>query len=545
MNKKFIIILIITGFSLYLFSLFGKFLWDDEEQIVNNQIVHSIGNIGSFLTGSTFNTGGRNTLHGIYYKPMLCTCYSLIYSLFGAKPFYFHLLQVLLHIANATLVYMIFRYLFRKKLLLKLKLSEYSAFLISLIFLVHPINTESVAYISALQDVLYLFWGALGLTLVMFKNSIKIRDHHYYLLISLCLLFSLLSKESGVLFLPIILVYSFIYKKKHLRKLFILVMVIFCIYLFIRLIIAKIPLNGSEGISPIMRIELAERLLCIPKIILFYIKTYFYPKNLIIAQHWIVNDINFKDFYLPLSVCIALFALIVLFANIIYRNDKKLFKLFIFFVSWFLIGLALHIQIFPLDMTVADRWFYFPQIGLIGMLFIIIYHFSKKQLNDENYTKTVLYFTLFISAVLSFRTFSRILDWSSGYTLYKNDIRRNPDAFDLTNNLGVEYYRRGEIEEAKKYFAISTEITPYWWTNWNNLGVVYEVEGDWDNAEIYYRKAIENGDYFLAYENLAKILYKQGKYDEAFEFLEKEALNRFPYNETLNIIYTELESQLD
>jgi len=541
MSKKFLWTLIIIGFSVYFISLFGQFLWDDEEQIVNNQIVHTIGNILSLFSGSTFNTGGKNTLHGIYYKPFLSTCYSIIYSLFGGKPFYFHLFQVSLHIVNSIFIYLILNFLFSEKLSIKKTLSEYSSFLLSIIFLVHPINTESVAYISALQDVLYFFWGILGLTLVIFKDLIKIKDHYYYLVISLCLLFSLLSKESGVLFFFIVLIYTFIYQKKNLRMLCISIMSVFGIYLFLRLIIAKIPINGSEGISPIMRIGICERLLCIPKIIFFYIKTYFYPGDLMIAQHWVVNDLNFKDFYLPLIICISLFTLITLFAYILYRKDKKLWKLYLFFVLWFMIGLALHIQIFPLDMTVADRWFYFPQVGLLGVIFTIVYYFYKRRIEELNF-KMILFATILaISTILSIRTFSRTLDWSSGFTLYKNDIEINPEAFDLTNNLGVEYFRKDEIDEAQEYFYKSTEIAPYWWTNWNNLGVVYENKGDLEKAEKYYRKSIGNGDYFLAYENLAGILYKQEKYGELKEFLEKDALLKFPYNRNLNLIYIEIE----
>jgi len=119
--------------------------------------------------------------------------------------------------------------------------------------------------------------------------------------------------------------------------------------------------------------------------------------------------------------------------------------------------------------------------------------------------------------------------------LYENDIKNNPDAFDLSNNYGVALYREGRVEEALTAFKHSLDIAPYWWTNWNNYGAIMEQQGNYNEAREAYQKAIDNGNYYLAYENQAKLLLNTSS-AEAKSFT-KEALNYFPYNITLWFVY--------
>jgi len=145
-----------------------------------------------------------------------------------------------------------------------------------------------------------------------------------------------------------------------------------------------------------------------------------------------------------------------------------------------------------------------------------------------------------IIAIFSIRSFFRTMDWKNGLTLYGRDIKTSKGAFDLENNYGVELFRAGDYQEAKVHFLKSTELAPYWWTNWNNLGAVYEQEKNYQKALEYYQKSIDNGQYYLAYENMAKILVLQEKVNpiagrKTDEFLRK-ALEMFPENNNLQEI---------
>lgn len=550
-HKKLIIILIIAGFSLYFLSLFNDFVWDDEEQVVNNTAIHSLTNIPQLFKGSTFNTGGTGGLSGVYYKPLMSVVFMVIYALFGLNAFYFHLFQVLIHVINTVLVFLILKNLFNKYVRNNKKDTstyKWAAFGIALIFLVHPVNVETVVYVSALQDVLFFFFGILALYII--TNNLEIA--HFaainkfkitpLILLPLLLFFSILSKETAIVFIFIIFIYLLLFDKEKVKKFLIYIFIMLGLYILLRIGIAKVYFTKS-GIVPIMRVALYERLITIPRIILFYIKNFFYPKDLIISQHWIVKEIDWKDFYLPLIIVIAFFTLLITYAISLFKRNKRLFKLYIFFLSWFLTGLGLHLQIFSLDMTVADRWFYLPMIGLLGTLSLIIVNtFDFKNIRIKSLS-SFIFGTIII--LFTYRSLLRTLDWSNGLVLFSHDQKINQNAFDLENNLGVELYRNGRITEAKSHFEKSTKLASYWWTNWNNLGAVYEEEGDLKKAEEYYKKSIENGDYYLAYMNYAEILIKQERYDEANDFLVNNALLKFPYNERLNMMYYYLNNKQD
>lgn len=215
--KTSVLILISLGLWVYFNSLFNNFIGDDYDQIIRNTAVHHIANIPKFFLGSTYESGGEDRLVGIYYRPIMLTIFSLVYSFFGEQPLYFHLFQVAIHIANAILVYIFLRQFLKNGV----------AFFASLIFLVHPINNETAVYVANLQDALFFFFGMLALVLTQQKRlSIK-----KYFLILLFLLLSLFSKESGVLFLIIFLIYILIFNRKFLKPIYLSMPFIVAAYL--------------------------------------------------------------------------------------------------------------------------------------------------------------------------------------------------------------------------------------------------------------------------------------------------------------------------
>lgn len=200
-------------------------------------------------------------------------------------------------------------------------------------------------------------------------------------------------------------------------------------------------------------------------------------------------------------------------------------KIYIFFGLIFVLGFLPHLQILPLDVTVSGRWFYIASIGLLGFLGIF--------LKDK-------YFKLLIIPIVIFAliTFDRSFDFRNGFTLYYNDIKKDPENFNLHNNLGVEYFRLKAIDKAGYHFQKSVDLNPYWWTNYNNLGVYYERKGDLLKAKKLYQTAIDNGQYYLAYENYARVLIKLKEYKEAEEFII-ETLKILPQNQTLKRLQTD------
>src|SRR5437868_5321519 len=172
----------LAGFLVYGSSLSNPFVFDDDIQVLNNSFVHDF-EWQTLLKGSTFASNGKETLGGIYYKPLLPLLYGVLWNTDNGSSFPFHLFQLLLAIANAFLFFY----------LLKEWIAPTAAGLTALLFLLHPINSEVVLYIADLQEVLFMFWGLLALVLLKKKVS--------WVFVSLCLFMSLLSKETGFLFI--------------------------------------------------------------------------------------------------------------------------------------------------------------------------------------------------------------------------------------------------------------------------------------------------------------------------------------------------------
>jgi len=460
--------ILFLGFLVYFPLLFNGFVWDDE---------------------AIFQTG-KLVQMGAYFRPAIHVIYLIVYNVFGSRPFFFHFFQLIFHIATAVLIYYLFKRFFKEAISL----------ILAAIFLVHPASVEAVSFASAMQEITFTLTGIAGLYLFSREKTSAVKNQQNkeqtaeVILSAFLLLIALLMKETAVVFFLLVFCYLFLFKKNQivLISYSIFSVILLMAYFLFRVSGGNLYVQG-QGLFPIMRVSLVTRLMNIPMIILYYLGKFFYPMHLAIAQHWVVRTVNFQNFWLPLIIIIGF----ILFGIFMSRQNKP----FLFFFLWFLLGLLPHLQIIHLNMTVAERWLYFPMIGLLGMLGSTI---EQLKVKNEKLRMTFLSIAVIIIFAFSVRSFVRVLDWRNGLSLFGRDIRQD-SSFDLQNNIGVELFRIGQYKEAKKYFEISTKLAPYWWVNWNNLGAIYEREKNYQKATEYYQKAIDNGQYYLAYENLLKL----------------------------------------
>ncbi len=521
----FFTIIFLVAFIVYGNSLFNGFVWDDEEQILKNNIIQSFSNFPYIFKGATFSTGGAG-LSGWFFRPLLTFSFMLNYAFFGANAFGFHLFQIIFHALNGILLFKIIQSLL---LLEKEKKVMLPSFLVSIIFIIHPGISEAVSYVSALSEVMYAFFGLAAIFLII-KNQKDIRIKKI-IIISAFLFFALLYKESALAILPIIGSYFLIYKRAYFKRWLIYLGSIISLYFFTRLILAQTQIRHPE-FSPISESPFLTRLMTIPLELFNYLRLVFYPRDLSISQHFVVNSPALSSFFLPLLIDI------IFFGFIFYLALRLKSKLIIFGLIWFVFGFALISNIFPLDMTIAERWLYFPIIGLL-LIFSAAFSILIKQ-GGLGYLALILLILSFFP--LSARTIIRNSNWHDGLTLYSNDIKISKNSFDLENNLGVELFRNGETQKARQHFKRSIELQPKWYFAYNNLGVVYQKEGDFEKAKNLYQKTLSISDYYVAYENLAILLLKTEKPNETLAFVEK-ALKRLPNNQILKSVYEVLNSK--
>lgn len=498
---------IVIGLALYAQSLQYGFFMDDSFQIVTNRLVHDLSSWYLNFTKSTVDYGAGNT-GGIYYKPLMMIAYSFLWQITPEQTISFRIFQLLLHCLNATMIFFVFKSIFKsEKIFLSL--------LAGLIFLLHPINSEAVLFIADLQEPLYTFFGLLGLLTLMTYDS-KISTY----LASLLLLCSLFSKESGLLFILVSIVYYFLFNKKNKVQLVTSISLTILIYLIFRFSLAELN-NLHSDTMRISRLDLIGRLITVPKVLIHYIHLFFWPKDISLTQDWIVQSLDFQSFWLPLTEVIALVSVSLIY---IYKQKDKIF---LFWFLWFGFGWGLHSQLIPLDGTVSDRWFYFTMIGFMGLLIHIITNKLKPHL------QILFLFPLLVP--LAYRTHLRILNWSNPLTLYSHDLQVDPNSFYLNNNVGLEYFGKTKFNEALPFFEKTilntVEKSREWYAAYANLGATYLYLYQPEKAESILKIAIQSGD-VKAYRSYAAALLDLGKKKEFFAFIEK-AFIQFPNDASL------------
>ncbi|MDE2025659.1 MAG: hypothetical protein KGJ07_04150, partial [Patescibacteria group bacterium] len=334
------------GLLVYANSLFNGFIWDDKTYIINNAQVHTL-SLNLLFGQNWFNSAG-------FYRPIPALYFASLYVLFGNISFFYHIFQVGLHIINVILIFALFKKFINKPLSL----------ILSLIFLVHPLNTESVGYIAASDSGIFFFFG-LSALLLSWQEKISSKKAAF---IFFLLLLSIMSKETGVLFVLLILLSRLLFHKKLLGLFIGGSIITLIVYACLR--IAVIGTHYvKQNTVPIMQLSFLQRMMHVPEIIWYYVSTFFFPLHLAVSQNWIITHPTFANFYFPLLID-SLLCLMMLSGGF-FLFKKNALSPYIFFSFWIVMGIGMLLQLIPLDMTVADRWMYFPMVGILGVLGIL------------------------------------------------------------------------------------------------------------------------------------------------------------------------------
>ena len=548
-RKKALIWLSIIGFIIYANMLLNGFAWDDLVFIINNPEMHH-GNL-SFLFGKNmFNSGP-------FYRPLPAIYFAFSYYLFENHAFYYHFIQLLLHLLGTSMLFLLFSLFF----------SEGLAFFLALIFLVHPINVESVAYIGSTQSELYFIPGIAALLLATKYHLSPKR----FIVISALLVITLFTKETGFLFMLLVILFRYLFKLNSVKNFSLLTAAIVLFYAGIRVFVGGVTFKMSTLI-PIASLSLGQRLVHIPAISLHYITTVLFPWHLASWQIWILPKITFLNFVIPLVVTSSLFLLGIGIAWALFKNksvaiSKKekvqkyaekvidfrnvdAFSLYVFFFVWTFLGMGIILQIVPLDMTVADRWFYFPFVGILGMIGIGI-----KQLHTRyaGLRKTVLLVVCVLVVLLSIRTIIRNADWKDEITLFTHDLKLEPDNYYMMITLAKDYAKMGEYKKAvyyqenviKRYVDIA---------GLNELGTLYQQTKQYNKAIAAFSRAValsenkatqdKDKNKIAPYANVAYTYLLNKLPEEAISFLSSHGIKKFPKNANLYTMLAIAESQI-
>jgi tetratricopeptide (TPR) repeat protein len=204
------------------------------------------------------------------------------------------------------------------------------------------------------------------------------------------------------------------------------------------------------------------------------------------------------------------------------RHKAAAFGLF-----WYLGGLVPVSNFLPLNTAIAEHYLYIPSVGFFLAAAVWFEKWSPPHLSPlppkggEGRVRGGIFPVLFFFGMallisLMSLTFLRTLEWGDEEKLYLSTIKNTHTSFRANNNLGVYYFRKGEIGKAGEYFKRSLAILPTYAEALNNLGAVYQKDGDFLSAIDQYQKSVEaNPNYLLAHQNLFDLYAYLGRKEEA------------------------------
>lgn len=416
-------LLILIGFLIYNSSLKNGFIenWDDNEYIIDNQLIknQNLYNVTRILTENYMG----------HYHPVTMLSLSVDYALSELNPYIYHLTSLLIHLINGLLIFYFFSRLINHRT---------GAFLISVVFLIHPMHIESVAWISSRKDLLFTMFYFLSL--IFYLRYIKSEKWKFLLFSLLFFMISVLSKSQAVVLPFIFILTDWFMKRKWSSKLiweksvFFLISIIFSIT---AIYAQEAPVENAPEFSILNRIFL------VLSAVSFYMLKFIIPVNLSVIHFYPDLADGFFPWYYYLS-----FIVLVISFLFIYRL-KHLNRLVIFGSLFFIVNLLPVIQIFPIgESYVAERYSYVAYCGLT-VLFIwpIISTTVKKQIKYVYCGFVFIALTFYIIQSVSY-----LKSWSNGMSLFENVIQKYPDQPFPYFNRGLLFLDNQEYEKSIKDF---------------------------------------------------------------------------------------------
>lgn len=539
----FIILIAAIAFAVFANTLGGEFVYDDIRQIVRNPLIQDSALYGKALTSDVWAfKGDGNLTASNYWRPTFTAWSILNFQLFGANPFGWHLLNVLLHTGVCVLIFLLLR---------RWNLSPYLSFAVALVFAVHPVHTESVAWISGSPDLLF---ALAFLASLWFADKWAVeRSGNLFLIVSLVLYaLALGAKEVAFLCFPVyFLIFNFRKKvettetakpkkgkkraqtetaeEKEIENLTFsynhtaLFLAVAAVYFLLRwAILGRISFPGENN-----ELTFFEAILTAPAIFVFYLKQMIFPLSLA-ANYSLgaVTEINFSNFILPLIISIAALAAFWFLA-------KRSFVQKVGFALLILPLLpAFNITAFQPEQFVHDRYLYLSLLGFLLLIFPFLQELLQRFFGD-NSENALLVLAILLSLPLAAQTFFYNQAWANDLTLWKHTVETDPRSAFSFSQYGAILSEQGRHSEAVEAYDNSVEIRPtalgYLGRGRNRLLLKQYDAGVQDLQKVVNMPDKEINAYTLyqAYEALALAFSETGKLEQA-ENLLREGRNRLP-----------------
>jgi Flp pilus assembly protein TadD len=542
-NKFFVFTLIsVTGLLAYSNTFTVPFQFDDDGYIVNNPIIRSF---HYFLHPSEITTLNQQSPTafplGLRYAFMtrFLGYFSLAvnYHLHGLDVAGYHIVNLLLHILNGFLVYLILRNTFRTDLFsnpaaeIGSNSHDVIALLSSLLFVCHPIQTHAVTYITSRFVLLATFFFLLSLFLYI-SSRISTADGKRHVLYAAALASAaaaMVTKEFTFTLPIVIMLYELVFLSsstlERIKKL-----APFSLTLFIIPALVFIQQGTLHSLDSTMRVITAadvsqisrsDYLLTQFRVIMTYIRLLFFPVNQNIDHDVPVYHSLFQlPVFASFTVLLALISLAVYLCFVSNKARKyPALKVLSFGILWFFITLSVESSIIPLGELIAEYRVYLPSIGMIVAFVSLAVFVAERFPGFKKTNKTVISVLCALALIiLPITTYVRNSVWKDEITLWENAVKNSPALVRPHQNLGTYYSMRGRLEDARNELVTALKLDPNNFELHNNLGIVFKKLGDYDRAirEFQTVMAIMPSDAMVHY-NLGNVYLEQGRLQEAIQ----------------------------
>lgn len=470
------------------FLFFDPISWDDPEMVFRNHAVKHF-DLTAFFTEHYVGN----------YIPVTMIFHAIAWKLFGSMAGGHHALNIVVHLINGLLAY---------RIALKLFKSKSGANLTAILFLLHPLQVESVGWIGELKNVLWVFFSFLScLSYLDYREDQKQKK---LLFVYLWFLIACLSKSSAVI-LPLIFICLDLFLDKNIK---------------LKHLLSKLPLILISVVFGLINIktQTADQFINYSHAFPFYQRIAFAGYALVKYFLFLILPIKlsalhpYPAFSTFISICgfLAILSLLVLLYFLFRKKNYSLLAILLMI----LFSLILVLQFIPFGESLyADRYLYFTMF-FISLLYIQLFQSKAKFLKYSAYVLLVL---------LPILSFARASVWKNGETLYSDVIKNYPNSFVALNSLGTELMMKNKDEEALIYLDKAILAGPRNYKGYYNKGLLLLKMNRPEEAIRSFNAVLELNDYNKAYIGRASAYYMMKDISKAMKdaeyVLSKEGSN--------------------
>jgi tetratricopeptide (TPR) repeat protein len=465
--------------------------------------------------------------------------FALNYWLHGTDVVGYHIVNLVIHIMNALLVYAFIVLSFRTPVLQGSSLIKHAkpiALFSALLFAGHPIQTQAVTYIAqrfaSLATLFFLLSlvAYVGSRIPAVANPSNLRSLIWYGVSLLSAVLAMKTKEIAFTLPVVIALYEFLFLEGAIKKriLLLLPLLLTMTIIPLNLLGTARPLGDMlSDISEVTKLQTTvsrgEYLVTEFTVIVTYLRLLIFPVN----QNLDYDYPLFESFFTPEVVFSFLLLALILGTGVylLYRDRRSpgAGRLAAFGIFWFFITLSVESSIIPIADVIFEHRLYLPSVGFFlactSALFWGVDRLRARWAKAEQAVVIALAAAVVVFAGLAY---ARNIVWQSEVSLWEDVIRNSPMKARGYNGLGLAYFNRGRYDRAIEAFASAIALHPAYGVAFNNIGNAYYRNGFYDKAIEAQTKAITiEPDNAIFRDNRGLSYSAIGAYDRAIDDFTK------------------------